>query len=56
MPIIQYNKKQYTITIPKELVKQLGWSKNTKVLLSKYPEKDIIFIEKIKPKRGYKDE
>jgi bifunctional DNA-binding transcriptional regulator/antitoxin component of YhaV-PrlF toxin-antitoxin module len=54
MPKIQYNKKQYTLTVPKELIKQLGWGKNTEVLISKYPEKNIIFIEKIK--RGSKNE
>lgn len=52
MSKIQYNKKQHTITIPKEIIKLLGWGKNTEVLISKYPEKDIIFIEKIKSKKG----
>jgi len=52
MSKVQYNNKQYTITLPKELIKMLGWGKNTEVLLSKYPEKDIIFIEKIKSKKG----
>jgi len=52
MTKIQYNKKQYTITIPKEIIKLLGWEKNTEILVSKYPEKDIIFIEKIKSKKG----
>ncbi len=56
MPKIQYNKKQYTITIPKEIIKLLGWEKNTEVLISKYPEKDIVFIERIKPRRGGKNE
>ena len=56
MTKIQYNNKQYTITIPKDLIKLLGWGKNTEVLLSKYPEKDIIFIEKIMAKKGEKDE
>lgn len=56
MSKIQYNKKQYTVTIPKELVKLLGWGKNTEVLLSKYPEKDILYIEKIKIKKGMENE
>lgn len=56
MSKIQYNQKQYTITIPKEIIKLLGWEKNTEVLISKYPEKDIIFIEKIKSKKGEKNE
>ncbi len=56
MPKIQYNKKQYTVTIPKEIIKLLGWDKNTEVVISKYPEKDIIYLEKIKQKKGGKNE
>ena len=40
--------KQFTITLPKELMKMMGWNENTEVVISKYPEKDILFIEKIK--------
>ena len=44
--------KQFTITIPKELMKMMDWDDNTEVVISKYPEKDILFIEKIKKKRS----
>ncbi len=54
MSKVQYNKKQYTLTIPKDLIKLLGWGKNTEVIISKYPEKDVIFIEKINKERGQK--
>ena len=43
--------KQFTITVPKELMKMLGWDENTEVVMSKYPEKEILFIEKIKKRR-----
>ena len=39
--------KQFTITIPKELMKILGWDKDTEVIISKYPEKRILYIEEI---------
>lgn len=42
--------KQFTITIPKELMQIMEWDKHTEVVISKYPEKDIIFIEKIRKK------
>ena len=42
--------KQFTVTIPKDLMQLMGWSENTEVIISKYPEKEIIFIEKIKRK------
>ena len=40
--------KQFTITVPKELMKMMGWNEDTEVVISKFPEKDILFIEKIK--------
>ena len=42
--------KQFTITIPKDLMEIMGWNETTEVIISKYPEKDIVFIEKIKKK------
>jgi bifunctional DNA-binding transcriptional regulator/antitoxin component of YhaV-PrlF toxin-antitoxin module len=39
--------KQFLLTIPKELVELLGWNKDTEVVISKYPEKDILYIEKL---------
>jgi bifunctional DNA-binding transcriptional regulator/antitoxin component of YhaV-PrlF toxin-antitoxin module len=40
--------KQFTITIPKDLMKIMGWDKDTEIIIGKYPEKQIIYIEKIK--------
>ena len=42
--------KQFTITVPKELMQIMGWDKDTEVLISKYPEKNIVYIEKLKKK------
>ena len=39
--------KQYTITIPKELVKFLRIDSKNEVIISKFPEKKILFVEKI---------
>ena len=39
--------KQFTITIPKDLMKIMGWDKDTEVFIGKYPEKNILYIEKI---------
>jgi len=47
MSKIMFTGKQFVITIPKDLVKIMGWNKDTQVIISKYPNKDIIFIEKI---------
>ena len=40
--------KQYTVTLPKDLMKMMGWDESTEIIIGKYPEKDILFIEKIK--------
>ena len=50
MAKISYTGKQYTITIPKDLMKIMGWSKDTEIFIGKYPEKNIIYIEEIKTK------
>ena len=50
MAKISYTGKQYTITIPKDLMKIMGWGKATEVFIGKYPEKNIIYIEKIEKK------
>lgn len=47
MAKITYTGKQFVVTIPKDLVEIMGWSKDTFVIISKYPNKDILFIEKI---------
>ena len=46
--------KQFTITIPKELIKIMGWDENTEVIISKYPEKKVVYIEKIEEKKNAK--
>ncbi len=50
MAKISYTGKQYTITIPKDLMQMMGWDKDTEVIISKYPDKNILYIEKIKKK------
>ena len=42
--------KQFTITIPIDLMKMLGWDKDTEIFIGKYPEKKVLFIEKIEGK------
>ena len=50
MAKISFTGKQYTITIPKDLIELMGWDENTEVVISKFPEKNIVFIEKISKK------
>ncbi len=40
--------KQHIITIPKELMKIMGWNKDTEIIISKYPQKDMLYIEEIR--------
>ena len=47
--------KQFTITIPKDLMQIMEWDEDTEVIISKYPEKDILFIEKIKRRSKLKE-
>lgn len=49
---VSYTGKQYVLTIPKDLVELMGWDKDTEVLISKLPEKDILFIEEIASKKA----
>ena len=42
--------KQFTITIPKDLMQIMGWDEDTEVIISKFPEKEILFIEKLRKK------
>ena len=37
--------KQYIVTIPKEMVALMKWKKGTEVVVSKYPGKNILYIE-----------
>ena len=39
--------KQYTITIPKDMIKLLNLDSKSEVVISKFPEKKILFVEKI---------
>tara|TARA_Y100000310_G_scaffold334770_1_gene415267 strand:- start:257 stop:409 length:153 start_codon:yes stop_codon:yes gene_type:complete len=50
MSKITSNGKQFTVTIPIELVKLMGWDTKTEVVISKYPEKNLVYIEEIKKK------
>ena len=51
MAKILFTGKQYLITLSPELVKAMGWKKGHEVLVSKVPEKDLLFIEDIKGKK-----
>ena len=51
MAKISFTGKQFTITIPKDMIEIMNWDENTEVVIGKYPEKDIIFIEKIKKRK-----
>jgi len=44
--------KQFTITIPKDIVKILKLDTKVEVIVSKYPGKRILFIEKLEKKNG----
>ena len=46
--------KQFTVTIPKDLMRIMGWDKDTEVLIGKYPEKNMVYIEKIETKNENK--
>ena len=51
MAKIQSTGKQFTITISPDLIKRMGWKKGTEVIISKIPEKDMLYIEEIRKKR-----
>ena len=48
MSTISFTGKQYIMTIPKDLIELMGWQEGTEILISKYPEKKILYLEKIK--------
>ncbi len=54
MAKITFTGKQFVVTIPKDLIEIMGWDKDTEVIISKYPNKDILFVEKIKRNRSKK--
>jgi|TARA_Y100000310_G_C20584058_1_gene764510 bifunctional DNA-binding transcriptional regulator/antitoxin component of YhaV-PrlF toxin-antitoxin module len=39
--------KQFTITVPKDLIEVLNMDSKTEVIISKFPEKKILFVEKV---------
>jgi len=42
--------KQFTLTIPKDIMLMMEWNKDTEVVIAKYPGKQILYIEEIKAK------
>lgn len=51
MAKIQYNGRQFTITIPPTDIKMLGWAKGTDIYIAKDPNRPILYLEKISPKK-----
>ncbi|MBI2134841.1 AbrB/MazE/SpoVT family DNA-binding domain-containing protein [Candidatus Woesearchaeota archaeon] len=49
---ITFTGKQYVVTIPKDMVDLMGWDKSTEVIISKYPDKDFLFVEQIKKRKS----
>ncbi len=47
MPKIMSTGRQFIVTLPKELISLMKWKKGTEVLISKFPEKRILFIEEV---------
>ena len=45
---LQYNKKQYTITLSSDLVKRMAWKPGTELFFSKDPHSEMLYIEEIK--------
>lgn len=48
---ITFTGKQYVITIPKDIVELMNWDNDTEVIISKYPNRDFLFIEEIKKRK-----
>jgi hypothetical protein len=48
---ILFTGKQYIVTLSPDLVKRMGWKKGTEVIISKVPEKEILYIEEIKKRK-----
>lgn len=48
---ILFTGKQYMITLSKDLITRMGWKKGTQIIISKIPEKDLLYIEEIKTKK-----
>lgn len=48
-----YTGKQYQITIPKDHIKRMKWKRFDELYITKDPEKDFLYIEKM-PKQNNK--
>ena len=44
---LQNNGKQFTITIPEELVKKMKWKKGETLFVSKNHNEEFLYIEKM---------
>ena len=45
---LQYNQRQYTITLSADLVKRMGWAQGTELFVSKDPHSNMLYMEEIK--------
>jgi hypothetical protein len=45
---LQFNKKQYTLTLSSDLVRRMGWKQGAELFISKDPNSDMLYIEEIK--------
>ncbi len=48
MAKIQFNNRQYTVTIPKDIIERMKWKKGTKIIVGKGVENNIVYIEEMK--------
>ncbi len=47
MAKLQYNGNQYTITIPEDLIRRMGWEKGCELFLSKGRNEEFLYVEKM---------
>lgn len=47
MTKIQYNGRQYTITISEDNIKRMKWKKGTEIYIAKDPDRNLLYIEEI---------
>lgn len=48
MVILQFNGRQYTITIAPSHIKRMGWKRGTNLYIAKDPNQNSLYIEEIK--------
>ena len=48
---ILHTGKQFVITLSPDLIKRMGWKKGTDLLVSKVPDKDLLYIEEMPKKK-----